>query len=171
MLKIAALATVSVPLLAIGALAGSSWLVVDVRPEEGPRIVVPAPLFVARCALAFAPPEVRSIEIPDVKEYSELAEEVLADLHEAPDGLLVEINDSKAQVQIEKRGAELLVEIESDDEDVSMHLPIQLAIEILEGMEGERVELRNVLASISRAPHTELLHLLTDEEEVKVWIW
>lgn len=171
MLKLIALATISVPLLVIGLLLGSSWVVVDVQPEDGPRLFIPAPLLAARAVLPFVPQEIQTIEIPDAAGYSDLAERVLAELSQAPDGVLVEIDDREQHVHIEKRGAELLVEVTSNDEAVSVHLPIELAIEVVRGVDDERVELLTVLAAISRAPHTELLHLRTDEEEVKVWIW
>lgn len=171
MLKLIAVATVSVPLLFAGALASSSWVVVDVRPADGPRIIVPAPLFVARVALAFAPREAVSVEVPEMVEYSDLAVRVLVALVEAPDGVLVEIDDADEHVLVAKQGGALIVEVESDDEEVFVSLPMSVAFEVLEGFDGERLELRQVLSAISKVSRTDLLRVRTQEKEVKVWIW
>ncbi len=171
MLKLIAVATISVPLLFAGALVSSSWVVVDVRPADGSRIILPAPLFVARAALAFAPREAASVEVPEMVEYSDLAVRVLVALAEAPDGVLVEIDDADEHVLVAKQGDGLIVEVESDDEEVFISLPMSVAVEVLEGFDGERLELRQVLSAISKVSRTDLLHVRTQEEEVKVWIW
>lgn len=171
MIKLIALATASVPILVTGLLLGSSWIVVDVRPQDGPRLLIPAPLIAARAVLPFAPHELGTFEIPDVAEYTDIAERVLAALGEAADGVLVEIDDRTQHVHIEKRGDELLLEVNNDEEEVSVHLPIELAIEVVKGVDDETLKLENVLSAVSRASRTELIHLRSAEEEVRIWIW
>ena len=51
MLKAAAVVLLSIPILLTGVLLSSSCVVVDVKQAEGPRIIVPVPLFAARAAL------------------------------------------------------------------------------------------------------------------------
>jgi len=59
LLKTAAVVLLSIPLLLLGLVASSGLVVVDVKTSDGPRIVVPVPLFLARAALGFAPEEGR----------------------------------------------------------------------------------------------------------------
>ena len=51
MLKTAALVLASIPVVLAAMLLSSSCVVVDVKQADGPRIIVPVPLFVARAAL------------------------------------------------------------------------------------------------------------------------
>ena len=48
MLKTAALVLASIPVVLAAILLSSSCVVVDVKQADGPRIIVPVPLFVAR---------------------------------------------------------------------------------------------------------------------------
>ena len=77
MLKTAAIVVLSVPLLLVGVCLSSSCVVVDVRPADGPRIIVPVPLVFARAALAFAPDEATYIEIPELDDYADVAEQII----------------------------------------------------------------------------------------------
>lgn len=171
MLKTAALVVLSIPLLLLGLCLSSSCVVVDVKQAEGPRIIVPVPLFLARTALAFAPDEATHIEIPELAEYSDIAEEIIEELIDAPDGVLVEVHDGREHVLIVKTGDELEIDVESGDEDVHVRMPLTVVAEILESYDGEELETRDVLQALSSVSRTDLVHVRTRDEEVKVWIW
>ncbi len=171
MLKIAAIALLSVPLLLVGACLSSSFVVVDVRTSDGPRIIVPVPLFVARAALAFAPPEAKHVTVPELAEYRDVAEKILSELRDAPDGVLVEVRDDDEQVLIEKVGDRLEIDVHGDDEEVSVTVPITLVLDILDSYDGEELTTSEVLRALSSVSRTELVHVKTEDEEVRVWIW
>lgn len=171
MLKMAAVTVLSIPLVLAGVVASTGLVVVDVKSADGPRIVLPVPLVVARTALSFAPEEARLVEVPELSEYSELCSRLLSELRNAPDGVLVEVHDGNDHVRIEKFGDELSVEVESDDDDVSVHVPFEVASRVLESYDGNRLETSEVLAALSSASRTDLVHVKSGEEEVKIWIW
>lgn len=171
MLKIAAIVLLSVPLLLVGACLSSSCLVVDIRTSDGPRVIVPVPLFVARAALAFAPDDVTRIEIPELDDYAHVAEQIIDELLDAPDGVLVEVHDGGEHVLIAKVGDFIEIEVDGDDEEVSLRLPLSVIAEILESYNGEALEAREILAAFSTLSRTELVHVRTEDEEVKISIW
>lgn len=171
MLKTAVVVLLSIPVFFAGLLLSSSCVVVDVKQADGPRIIVPVPLFMARAALAFAPDEAKHVEVPELAEYSAIAERILEELHDAPDGVLVEVRDGGDHVLIEKVGGELEIDVDTPDEVVSVTVPFDVAIEILESCDGEVLETSRVLSALSSASRTNLVHVKTVEEEVKVWVW
>ena len=174
MLKIAALALASIPVVLAAMLLSSSCVVVDVKQADGPRIIVPVPLFVARAALTFAPHEAKHVTVPELAEYRDVAEQILSELLDAPDGILVEVRDGDRRgehVLIEKVGDRLEIEVDGDDEEVSITVPITLVLDILDSYDGEELSSASVLAALSSVSRTGLVHVKTKEEEVRVWIW
>lgn len=171
MLKTAGIILLSIPVLLVGLLLSSSCVVVDVKQADGPRLIVPVPLFVARAALTFAPEEATHVELPELAEYSDLAERILEELRDAPDGILVEVSDDDEHVLIEKVGDDLEIDVDTRDEVVSVTVPFDMALEILESYDGEELETSRVLTALSSVPRRNLVHVRTEDEEVKVWVW
>ncbi len=173
-LKTAAVVLVSIPLLLLGLVASTGLVIVDVKTSDGPHIVVPVPLVLAHAALGFAPHEAREVEVPELGEYSEVAGKLLAELRDAEDGILVEVEDGDDHVLIEKIGDELAIDVSSDDEDVSVRIPLAAAASILESCRGGRVRVAGVLDALSSSASlsgTDLVHVKSDNEEVKIWLW
>jgi hypothetical protein len=171
MLKAAAIALLAVPLVLVGLVASSSCVVVDVKTSDGPRIFVPVPLFLARAAAGFAPREATRIDVPELAEYSDVAARLIDELRSAPDGILVEVEDRSDHVLIEKVGDEIAVEVRSDDEEVLVRVPLELAAEILDGYDGHEIRVGDVLDALSSVSRTDLVHVRSRDEEVRVWIW
>ena len=171
-MKVILLTVAAIPLLLLGMIASSTFVVVDVNPADGPHLVVPVPLSLAQTALSFAPTEVRRIEIPEFSEYSELVHELVHEIRTIPDSILVEVEDGKDHVLIEKIGDELSVSVRGgDDELVDVHIPLDMLEEVVESYDGETLELRHVLRSIGSVSHQDLVHVRDGDDEVKVWIW
>jgi hypothetical protein len=174
MLKTAAVVLISIPLLLLGLVASSGLIVVDVKPSDGPRIVVPVPLFLAQAALGFAPLEAREVEVPELGEHYEIARRLVAELSDADDGILVEVDDRKDHVLVEKIGDEIAIEVESDDEEVSVRIPLAAVSEVLDSYDGKRLHVEGVLDALSSSSSlsgTDLVHVRSDDEEVKIWVW
>ena len=171
MLKAAAIVVLSIPLLVVGVCLSSSCVVVDVRPADGPRIIVPVPLFVARAALVLAPHEVTHLEIPELDDYADVAEQIVDELLDAPDGVLVEVHERGEHVLIAKVGDEIEVEVDGDQEQISLRVPLTFVADILASYDGEHLQTREVLEALSTISRTDLVHVRTADEEVKVWIW
>jgi len=144
---------------------------VDVKQADGPRIIVPVPLFVARTALAFAPNEATHIDVPELAEHADQARQIVEALMAAPDGVLVEVRDASEHVLIEKVGDEIEIDVDSGEETVSVSVPLTVAFDVLASYDGDRLETSKILAALASASRTNLVHVRTAEEEVKVWIW
>ena len=173
-LKSTAVVLLSIPLLLLGLVASTGLVVVDVKPEDGPRIVVPVPLFLAHAALGFAPKDAREVEVPELGEYAEMASRLVAELRNCEDGVLVEVDDASDHVLIEKVGDEFAIEVTSDDEEVSVRIPLAAAASVLESYEGGRLHVAGVLDALSSSSSlsgTDLVHVKSAEEEVRVWVW
>ncbi len=171
MLKTAALVLASIPVVLAAMLLSSSCVVVDVKQADGPRIIVPVPLFVARAALTFAPDEAKHVNVPELAEYRDVAEEILSELRDAPDGVLVEVSSDGEHVLIEKVGDRLEIDVHGDDEEVSVTVPITLVLDILDSYNGEELTTSEVLRALASVSRTDLVHVKTKDEEVRVWIW
>ncbi len=173
-LKTAAVVLLSIPLLLLGLVASTGLVVVDVKPSDGPRIVVPVPLFLAHVALGFAPEEATEVEVPELGEYSDVAGRLIAELRDCSDGILVEVDDGGDHVLIEKVGDDLAIEVSSDHEEVSVRVPLAAASEVLESYDGRRLRVAGVLdalSSLSSLSGTDLVHVRSDDEEVRIWVW
>jgi hypothetical protein len=174
MLKTAAVVLLSIPLLLLGLVASSGLVVVDVKPADGPRIVVPVPLFLAHAALGFAPEEATHVEVPELGEYSEIAGRLVAELRDSADGILVEVDDRNDHVLIEKIGDEIAIEVSSEDQEVSVRIPLAAAAAVLDSYEGGRLRVAGVLDALTSSSSfsgTDLVHVRSDNEEVKIWVW
>jgi len=173
-LKTAAVAMLSIPLLLLGLVAGTGLVVVDVKPSDGPRIVIPVPLFLAHAALGIAPQEAIEVDVPELGEYSDIAARLVAELRDCPDGVLVEVDDGGDHVLIEKVGDDIAIEVTSDHEDVSVRIPLAAASEILDSYDGGRLRVGGVLDALSSSSSlsgTDLVHVRSDDEEVRIWVW
>ena len=164
-------ALASIPVVLAALLLSSSCVVVDVKQADGPRIIVPVPLFVARAALTFAPEEAKHVSVPELAEYRDVAEKILRELRNAPDGVLVEVRGDGEHVLIEKVGDDLEVDVHGDEEEVSVTVPLTLVLDILDSYDGEELESSDVLAALSSVSRKDLVHVKTQEEEVRIWIW
>lgn len=174
MLKAAAVVLVSIPLLLLGLVASTGLVVVDVKTADGPRIVLPVPLFLARAALGFAPREAREVEVPELGEHYEIARRLVAELRDASDGVLVEVDDRENHVLIEKIGDEIAIEVVGDEEEVSLRIPLAAASEVLDSYDGKRLRVEGVLDALSSSSSLsggDLVHVKSDDEEVRIWLW
>ena len=85
--------------------------------------------------------------------------------------MLVEVHDGGDHVLIAKVGDEIEIDVEGEDEEVSVRLPLSVIADILESYDGEELEAREVLAALSTLSRTNLVHVRTADEEVNIWIW
>jgi hypothetical protein len=171
MLKTAAIVVLSIPVLIAGLVASTGCLVVDVKTADGPHIIVPVPLVLARTALHFAPRQATHVEVPELAEYAGVGAKLVAELRNAPDGVLVEVEDGSDHVVVEKVGDQIEVEVHGDDDDVSVRLPLAVAARVFESYDGRTLEVADVFGALSSVSSQNLVHVRSGDDEVKVWIW
>ena len=63
------------------------------------------------------------------------------------------------------------IDVDTDAEEVSVTVPFTVVLEILDSYDGEALSSASVLAALSSASRTDLVHVKTKDEEVRVWIW
>jgi hypothetical protein len=173
MLKAAAI-TMAVPVALVALVASTaSFAVVDVR-ESGPdgmHIIVPVPLALAQAAVGFAPADETRLEIPELGEYAPIARRILAELRNAPDGELVRVEERAETVVITKIGDEIKIKVDNIGEHVSVNVPLESVLGILEDAEDGELYAGDVIASLRGLSRTDLVEVENDGEHVKVWIW
>jgi hypothetical protein len=173
MVKLAAI--LAVPLALLATVASLGVVVVDVKEggPDGHRIIVPAPLVLAQAALAVAPAvageELRlpTEEIPNV----EIARDILEALAEAPDGVLVKVEEPDELVEVRKEGNTIVVRVQGrDGEDISVNAPLALALSALPNARGE-VSTLAMAGSLSSVRFSDLVDVHDGDTHVRVWVW
>jgi hypothetical protein len=160
------------PAIFVGLLASADYAVVDVREggPDGMRIIAPVPLSLARLALNFAPAEAKYVQVPEIAEYLPYAEQIVAELRDAPDGLLVSVEERRESVRIEKVGDALSVHVEDGAELVDVQIPFDAVLDILRSYDGEGFDTRDLIRALGHA-HGDIVHVRGGDEEVKIWVW
>ncbi len=111
----------------VGVVIQSGFLWVDVR-EKGPdghHIVLPVPMVLARVGVALVPAHAFAGEAADMQEALPAVGALCDSLAKMPDAVLVEVQSTREQVRIAKRGDSL--DIDVDDSDGTVHLSVPLA--------------------------------------------
>ena len=160
------------PTIFVGLLLSADYAIVDVREggPDGMHIIVPVPLSLARLALNFAPSEAKYVQVPEIAEYMPYAERIIEVLREAPDGVLVSVEERGETVLVEKVGDTVEVHVNNGDEVVDVAVPLDAVLDILRAYDGEGFDTRDLIRAIGRA-HGNIVHVRNGDEEVKVYIW
>ena len=167
-----------VPVAMLATIASLGVVVVDVREggPDGNRIVVPVPLVFAQAALALAPiaapDRAMRMRVPDeALEHMGLAREVLEALAEAPDGEYVRVEDHNELVVVAKEGRYFKVNVKNGTrENVSVNVPINLALQALPGRDG-RIRTVALAGALSGVRFTDLVDVHDGNDHVRVWVW
>ena len=164
-----------VPIALLATIASLGVVVVDVREggPDGNRIVVPVPLVFAQAALAVAPAVAPAdkMRIPDeALEHVGLAREVLEALAAAPDGELVRVEERDELVVISKEGRSLRVRVSGERENVSVNVPLHLALQALPDEHG-RINTAALAGALGGVRFTDLVEVQDGNDHVRVWVW
>ena len=171
-LKIAVVAA-AIPVAAAAVVAGTGVVVVDVRESGGHRFVIPVPLVLAESAAHFAPtPRAHNLQqLREVERYLPVAHEVIAALAAAPDGVLVEVQDRRDHVRIEKAGGTLRIRVEEPGSNVSVNVPLDMVQESLQQLRGGRIDAAGLIGTLRQARLTDLVEVQDGDDHVKISVW
>jgi hypothetical protein len=164
-----------VPVALLATVASLGIVVVDVR-EGGPngqRIVVPVPLLLAQAAVAVAPAVAgEKMRIPDQEALAQMgvAREVVEALAKSPDGELVRVEERDEQVVITKQGRMLQVRVHSARENVSVNVPLHLALQALPDEHGN-IRTAGLAAALGTVRFTDLVDVQDGKDHVRVYVW
>jgi hypothetical protein len=165
-----------VPIALLATIASLGVVVVDVR-EGGPNgnhIVVPVPLVFAQAALALAPAVAPAdkLRIPDNEalQHIGVARDVLEALAAAPDGELVRVEERDELVVISKEGRSLHVQVSGHKENVSVNVPLHLALQALPDEQGH-IRMAALAGALGAVRFTDLVDVQDGNDHVRVWVW
>jgi len=173
MAKLAAI--LGVPIALLATVASLGVIVVDVREggPDGHRIIVPLPLVLAQAAVAVAPAVAeKEMRIPDHEalEHIGVARQVVEALAQAPDGELVRVEEPGEQIVITKHGRSLQIRVHGDDEDVSVNVPLALALSALPD-EGGHLRTAALASSLAAVRFTDLVDVRDGDDHVRIYVW
>jgi hypothetical protein len=165
-----------IPIALLMTLASLGVMVVDVREggPDGHRVLVPVPLVLAQAALvaapAMAPAEHLRIREPEALRHMGVARKILEALADAPDGELVRVEDDGEQVVVTKQGRSLHVRVSGEREDVSVNVPLHMALQALPGPDG-RIPTAALAGALGSLRFTDLVDVRDGDDHVHVWVW
>lgn len=171
MMKLAA-GILALPVAAIGAVAATGVVVVDVREAQGRRIVVPVPLLAVRAAAAFVPEKQAQLELGEAGQHVGAARHVLEALAQAPDCELVRVEEQGQEVVVRKRGDMLEVRVKQDGgDDVAVNLPLAMALHVLPDAHG-KFSASAAVQALAWARNTDLVDVKSaNGDHVRVAVW
>jgi len=172
LMKVAALTLIPAALVG-GVVMNSSVMMVSVDNEDV-TLTVPVPLALAQLALAFAPQEVKRIEVPEIGKIMPHVRRVVEELQSSPDGIFVEVIDGSDHVKVFKEGGLLRVQVEDgDNEQVDVAIPFESMMAMVDAydVEGGFFRTSRLVGALRAAPSGDLVHVIDDEDEVSIRMW
>lgn len=105
----------------------SGIAIVDVTDHrKGTHIFLPVPMVLGSIGIALMPDHAfRSVQRDIGPQQKEIMNAAIDELRSCPDGPFVEVKNSREHVVIEKRGDNLVVKVDGDDEDVYVKVPLR----------------------------------------------
>jgi len=176
-LKIIAACAGSVGILFIGAvmtLASQQWLLVNVE-THGPDAVnlyIPVPMGLIYPGLHFIPEDAREIELPEDMVLNREALRKMVDvLQDCPDGDFVRVVTRSENVRIAKEGGDLLVLVQTEEENVDLRVPLEFFDELLQSIDGNKIYTADMASAFSTIRHSRFLSVRSPDADVTIWSW
>lgn len=136
-----AVCAIAIAILFVGVAAAvhnAGMMEVQVAENGGDNIHIVFPAFIAQVALSFVPSSVFSDIDDEVQEWIPLLEESARRLSELPDFTLVEVESRDETVHIIKKGRSLVIDVQSDDDDVHVTIPLGLVERTVKKLKSSR---------------------------------
>lgn len=140
---------VSAPSVLLGVLAASlvaagtavyQYGAVEVYVEEkkpgGDRVRLWVPGVLAPLALTLVPDDELRRLPPEARRWMPVARAAAEELRRVEDFTLVEVQDGREHVRIEKRGGALVIDVVSDEETVHVSLPLRVVLSVTRELES-----------------------------------
>lgn len=105
--------------------SGFMWVDVRERGPDGHHIVLPVPMVLARMGVACVPSDVFADGAAQMQAALPAVGALCDALAKMPDAVLVDVQSTREQVQIAKRGGSLTIDV--NDSDATVHLSVPLA--------------------------------------------
>lgn len=158
-------------LLVGGLVAHQGVLLVDVDTSDGPRIVVPVPVALARAGAAVAPDRVRRVRVPGADPYVSVARRIADELREVPRATLAAISDGDERVTVTREGGVLRIRAtEGDDATVEARVPLGSLEAALGAYDADEGAFRTsgLVAALGTVPRGDLIHVVDGDDRVRI---
>ena len=173
LIKLAALTMLPVALVG-GVVANSSIMIVEVDNEDV-HIVLPVPLSLVQVAAAFAPDEVKYIQVEEIGEFLPYLDRFVDELRAIPeDAMLVEVIDHNDHVRVFKEDDLLRVQVdEKHGAKVNVRIPLASLAAMVDAYDTETGTLRTtrLIGALRAAPSGDLVHVVDGTDEVHIRMW
>ncbi len=121
--------------------AGMMEVDVDSHGPGGDDVRIVFPAFLAHIAISLVPSSVFEHIDDQALEWMPVVADVSRKLEEYPDFVLVEVTSRNETVLITKKQGTLVVEVESDDENVHVALPLSLVGRVVNKLQKKRFDI------------------------------
>jgi hypothetical protein len=155
----------------VGIAAYTGVMLVDVDAAEGPRIVLPVPLAMARAGLAVAPEDVQRVRAPELGDYVPHARRISEDLRGVGDAELVAVTDGDQHVTVTKVGDVLRIRaVERGGATAEVTVPLgslEAALRAYDPVSGS-FRTSELVAALTEAPRGELVDVADGGDRVRI---
>jgi len=104
-------------------------------------------------------------------KYREEVGQLLRQLPGLPDADFVEVQSTKRQVRIFKRGDSFCVNVTTPKEKVNIRLPIETIERLVETFDDPSLNVGDLIACFEWQKSGDLVFVKTNSEEVRISIW
>ncbi|MCI0419861.1 MAG: hypothetical protein L0387_17070 [Acidobacteria bacterium] len=158
-------------LLLVGYVVQAGIAIVHVKTPDT-RLWVPVPVALGHIAgnLIDMPLKMEK-DFQEVWQYREAAADILQQLPGLPDADFVEVRSGREQVRIFKRDDFLFVQVEAPKEKVNIRLPIHTVERLVEVLSDPHASVGALLACLEWQSAGDLVHVKTENEEIRISLW
>jgi hypothetical protein len=159
--------------LMIVTVLSTSWLVVYVhQKEEGWRLMVPAPVFLADIALRIGGAQAEQADLPpEALEFLPMLRPLVDELAKAPDFEMVHVEEPGLNVSIRKVGQSFDVSVVDEEQTVHVTVPLAALQAVACAVGDGHLRIGELAGALHGVAHTKLVDVRQPDQDVSVWIW
>ena len=159
--------------LMIVTVLSTSWLVVYVhQKEEGWRLMVPAPVFLANIALRIGGAHAQQVDLPpEAREFLPMLRPIVDELAKAPDFEMVHVEEPGLNVSIRKVGQSFDVSVVDRDQTVHVTVPMAALHAAARAADDGHLRIGELAGALHGVARTKLVDVRQPDQDVSVWIW
>jgi hypothetical protein len=159
--------------LVIVTVLSTSWLVVYVHEKnEGWRLMVPAPVFLADIALRIGGAQAERVDLPpEALEFLPMLRPIVDELAKAPDFEMVHVEEPGLNVSIRKVGQSFEVSVVDDEQTVHVTVPMTALKAAARAAGNGQLRIGELAGAFRGVSHTKLVDVRQPDQDVAVWVW
>lgn len=159
--------------LVIVTVLSTSWLVVYVHGKnEGWRLMVPAPVFLADMALRIGGAQAKHVDLPpEAREFLPMLLPIVNELAAAPDFEMVHVQQPGLDLSIRKVGQSFEVSVVEDKQTVYVTVPMAVLDVAARAATDGRLRIGELAGAFAGVSRTKLVDVRQADRDVSVWVW